>query len=141
MNNIQSLLETLGKEEQTIQRKRKALLELQPKLEGFGYDLSLSFGGYGDYSTIDFDYPGRNQVIDLITHMKAGKWDKEVSASEGRMDYKNKTLISMPLRIYAAEPPPSCKIVEVPVEIPATPARTVMRKTIVCKEHLLTPAV
>lgn len=141
MNNIQELHKDLDSQQKLLDKKHKALQELEPKLASFPKDLSLSFGGYGEWSTIDFDYPGRAEVIELVTFLKAGKWDKEPSASGGKIDYKNHTLVSMPLRIYAAEPPASCKVVEVDELIPAQPARVVKVKTLVCKEHLLTPTV
>lgn len=145
MNNINELLQAIDEEEkkmlETIAKKRETLRLLQPKLESFTSDLSLSFGGYGDWTSIDFDYPGRAVTVDLISHIKAGKWDKELSYVDGKIDYSNTTMCPLKLRIYAAEPPGSCKIIETPVEIPAQPARIEMRKKVVCTEHQLTPAV
>lgn len=122
-------------------KKRETLRLLQPKLESFTPNLSLSFGGYGYWSSVDFDYPGRAVTVDLISHLKAGKWEKEISNVDGKIDYINKTMCPLKLRIYAAEPPGSCKIVEIPVEIPAQPARIEMRKKVVCTEHQLTPVI
>lgn len=138
MNNINELLVELDEKEKLIAKQRQALIELQPKLEGFPKKLNLSLSGYSaDSYAIDFDFPGRAETVELITFLKAGKWDKTLSSTEGKIDYINKHLISMKLRIYAAEPPGSCKIIETEVEIPAQPARKVMRKTLQCTEHSL----
>lgn len=136
MNNINELLENLVDEQTQLNLKLKGLNELQPKIQEFPLDLRIGFG----YPTcIDIEYPGRKAVVDLITHFKAGKWDKELSGVEGKINYLNKTLLSLPLRIYAAEPPPSCRIVEEDTLIPAQPARVIKRKKVVCTEHQLTP--
>jgi hypothetical protein len=138
MNNINELLVRLDAQEKLIAKQRQALIELQLKLEGFPKKLNLSLSGYSPESqSIDFDFPGRAETVELITFLKAGKWDKALSNSEGKIDYINKHLISMKLRIYAAEPPGSCKIIETEVEIPAQPARKIIRKTLQCTEHSL----
>jgi hypothetical protein len=145
MNNINELLQQLDTEEkdfaEMLAKKRETLRMLQPKLEGFDKDLSLSFCGYGNYQKLDFNYPGRETTVTLIAHIKAGKWDKTLSGANGKIDYVNKTLCPLELRIYAADPPGSCKIVEIPEEVPAQPARIVIRKKVVCTEHQLTPTV
>jgi hypothetical protein len=130
MNNIDELLKSLDEEQKKIELKRKALLELKPRIEDYPKPLNLSFGWP---NTIDIDYVGRAETINLITHFKAGRWDKTLSNHPGKIDYVNKNLTSIPLRIYGAEPPPSCKIVEVEVEIPAQPARIEKVRKVVCK--------
>ena len=132
MNNIKALREGLAFEEQQIQRRKKALDELEPRLEGFKHDLNVSFC----CNFIDFDYLGREKTIDLIQHFHAGKWDKELTSSDsGKINYVNKNLLTnAKLRIYGAEPPPSCKIVEESYEIPAQPARIGTRRKIVCSK-------
>lgn len=133
MNNIAERRKELEDEIVNIQKKLTALAEIEPKMQGYEKDFSIGFGNYP--ASIDFDYPGREQVIELIQHFKAGKWDKQLSNSEGKIDYINKTMVSLPVRIYGAEPPPSCKIVEEVYDIPARPATTGVRRKVVCVER------
>ena len=135
MNNIIELLKHLDVEQARLDRKRKILLEIQPKIEGFPKPLRFTFGGYPE--SLDIDYLGRADTVEFITFFKAGKWDKQVSNHEGTIDYINKTSLPMFIRIYGAEPPPSCKIEEVPTVIPAQPERVVMIKKLVCPKGVL----
>lgn len=135
ITNLTELQVELSQKEQNLARKRLALASLVARLDGFPSDVSLSFGYIGDGTSIDIDNTDRAITTALISYLKAGIWTKE-PAYNATINYVNTTLLNIPIRIYGAEPPPSCKIVEEDVEIPAQPARIEKRKRVVCpSEH------
>lgn len=132
--NTQKTIERIDQQIATLQRQKQAVIALGEKLADYPHEIDIS--AYGDY--VDFNNLNRTETVALITHMKFGKWDKSPSAYEGKIDYVNQTAIpDVKLRIWGAEPPPSCKLVETEVEIPAQPARMEKRITLQCKEHEL----
>lgn len=131
---IDSTLERIDAQIETLKRQRENVVLLGEKLADFPHDVNLSV--YGEF--VDFDNLTRAQVVALITHLKSGKWDKSPSNQSGKIDYVNAGFLKdAKLRIWAAEPPASCKLVEEDVEIPAQPARIEKRMKLVCKEHVL----
>lgn len=117
-----------------LRSQREALVLLASKLNTFDEQLSVST--HGDY--IDFDNLKRGQVVKLLSHLKSGKWKKEPGYESGKINYINETFLpDTKLRLYAAEPPASCKLVEEEIEIPAQPARKEKRIRLVCKDHEL----
>jgi hypothetical protein len=132
--NIQETLDSIDSQIERLKKQREAVVLIGEKLSDYPEQVGIStFMNF-----VDFDNPTRAQAVKLITHLKTGKWDKEPSSVEGKINYTNSTFVpGVTLRIYAAEPPHSCKVVEVDVEIPAQPARTVKQKKLVCKDHEL----
>jgi hypothetical protein len=117
-----------------LQKQRENVLLLGDKLKDFPHEVSLAV--FGEF--IDIEHLDRAKVVALISHLKSGKWDKTPSGSPGKIDYVNTGFLNgAKMRIWAADPPPSCKLVEEQVEIPAQPARIEKRLKLVCKEHEL----
>lgn len=82
--------------------------------------------------SIDFDRLTHDDVVKVLKAL-GGKWDKEVNSAESsRVDYSTK-IDGLKVRLWAGEPPPNCKIVEVQEEIPAVPATTRTVRRLVCK--------
>jgi hypothetical protein len=82
--------------------------------------------------SVDIDRPTREQVMSVIQAFP-GKWEK--SPGYGEVPTIDYTLSGCPsIRLWHAPPPPTCKIVEEDVEIPAQPARVEKRKRLVCGE-------
>lgn len=69
------------------------------------------------------------EVMAILSALSAGKWEKKVNPSyPERLDYFT-TINGVPIEIYAAEPPASCRIVE---EIIDVPAHKETKRTLVC---------
>lgn len=87
---------------------------------------------------VDFNHLTHAQVLKVMRTFKAGKWNKTVSShsQEARIDY-TATFDGVSVRCYAGHPPPSCKIVEEVVLIPAH--QEVVRK-LVCPRTAITQA-
>lgn len=127
-------IKSIDQQIETLTKQRNALLELSAKLEGLDEDIHVSVCN----EHIDFDNPTRTQAVKLMTHLKMGKWRKEVGYSAGKINYIHDGLApGIKLRMFGAEPPASCRLVEEEVVIPAQPARTEKRMKLVCKEHEL----
>lgn len=77
----------------------------------------------------DFDNLGHAQVMELLKTFP-GRWKKELSAVSTKIDYST-TFDGAEIRAWAGEPPPSCKIIEEEVEVPA---RKEMRRRLVCHD-------
>lgn len=79
-----------------------------------------AFGG-----GMDFDWLTHPQVMEVIKAFP-GKWEKSVcGTNEPRINYES-TFDGKTIRCWAGEPPPSCRIVEEEIEVPAT-RKTVRR--------------
>lgn len=129
---INATLEQIESSIKRLERQRESVLLLGEKLKDFPHEVSLTV--FAEF--VDFDNLNRAQVVALITHLKSGKWNKSPSGTPGKIDYVNETFLpGAKLRIWSAEPPASCKLVEEEVEIPAVPARIEKRMKLVCKEH------
>lgn len=118
----------IQRKEREIQRLRDMLTAF-PKLSELDLDVSIC-GGY-----LDFDHLTHAQVITVIKAI-GGKWDKEPQGD--RVNYMTESG-GIKLRCWQGEPPPSCRIVEEEVEIPAQPARKEVRRKLVCVDTQPTP--
>lgn len=83
---------------------------------------------------LDLNYLSHEEVMNVI-QIFPGKWDKELNGE--RINYINR---EAKVRCYAGQPPPSCRLVEVEVEIPPQPARKEKRFKLVCKEEQTDPS-
>lgn len=103
---------------QNLKKDLDYRIEVLGKLGDILKDIpDLNVSSYPD--TIDFDDPTRKQAVAIMEKLGAGKWDKDV-LENGRLEYTNTTLFpGIRIRLWSAEPPPSCKIVEYEEVIPA----------------------
>jgi len=68
---------------------------------------------------IDFDRPTREQTLEIIRGLAAGKWVKSVNYDGDKLNYVNDTMFAgLSLRIWASPPPPSCRIIEIEEDVP-----------------------
>lgn len=86
---------------------------------------------------IDFNNPTRQQILEIIKAFP-GRWQKSVNETHaGRMDYvREHEEGGLRYRIWAGELPPTCKLVEEWVDVPAQPATRMLRKVVKCPEPL-----
>ena len=117
-----------------LERVERAIKTLGAMLDD--YDGEANFVVCGD--SLDFDNRPHEQVIAIMSHLKAGKWEKNVGFDGKSVDYTNKTLVpGWTVRFWGAAPPPNCKLVEEEVDVPEVPAVPATKKKVwkmVCKE-------
>jgi hypothetical protein len=88
--------------------------------------VSASSGGY-----LDLDNLNREEVSAVMHALSAGRWERQPSSTEGCIDY-TATVQGVKVRLYAAAPPNSCRMVEVEEVIPAQPERIVKKRKLMC---------
>lgn len=86
--------------------------------------------------TIDINGTSRKDVEKILYHFKLGKWAKE-KQGDTLLNYISELpcFDDFKVRLYAAEPPGSCTLIEERVVIPAKPAepeRVVTRMVLKC---------
>ena len=113
-----------------LQHKKAFLLRHQETIELLGLSPCCASRDY-----IDFDCLKREQVVEIFKRI-GGTWNKEVAfAREDKINYLQPLDNGITLRLYHAEPPDSCKLIEEDVVIPAQPERVEKRTRLVCKEE------
>jgi len=120
------ILERLDRQKKQIEKIEAFVLAHREQLNALNLDM-VSYG-----SQIDFDTLSHPEIIRVIQAFP-GTWVKKPSneSSGTRIDYETE-FDGMKLRCWAGEPPPSCKIVEETVEVPAQPASTRTVRKLVC---------
>lgn len=91
--------------------------------------LKERFDPCGSY--FDLNHLSREEVLEAMQCLKAGKWEKSASSMEGCLDYKAEVL-GVSVRLWGAAPPGSCRMVEVLEEVPALPATTRKVRKLIC---------
>jgi hypothetical protein len=82
---------------------------------------------FGDY--LDFNGLSRQETLLVISMLNAGKWTKSVNGCDSEtIDYVA-TIDGMKVRLWAAAPPDSCRVIEVEEEVPAT---KIVRRKLIC---------
>lgn len=78
---------------------------------------------------LDIDNLTREEVVEVLGVMGAGKWTKSVNhQTEGTIDYIGQ-VEGKTVRLWAAGPPESCRVVE---EEEVIPEQRVIRKRLIC---------
>lgn len=117
------ILAEMDREAARTERLRAFILANKEKLDA----LNLPLSRWQEH--IDFDRLKHQDTIKVIQTFP-GKWDKTPSHNGDRIDYQTK-VEGVILRVWAGEPPPTCRIVEEEVFIPA---RVEKRRKMVCTE-------
>jgi hypothetical protein len=91
--------------------------------------------------TVDIEYPTREDVEKIISTLHVGKWVKE-KMGETSLNYISEQPIlgNKKLRLWVAQPPNTCQIIEVDTVIPAVPAqpeRVEKRKVMICNPAIV----
>lgn len=80
---------------------------------------------------LDFDNLSREEAVEIMLVLNAGTWTKQLNySSEALIDYEA-VVDGVRVRLWAAAPPDSCRVIEVEEVIPAT---TMIRRKLVCSE-------
>lgn len=129
--NIADQVETLKERIRQAERQIAALTrmaELLPHIEE-------APDAYADQ--LDFNRLPRASVVAVMQGLAAGKWTRTVStADDGTLDYTNETMFpGVKVRLWAAEPPPSCRVVECEELVPehVVPAQRKIVKKVICE--------
>ena len=111
---------TIATMESEIKQRKKSLAWCKKHRQLFDDLAAEEIEGQFWYGNIDFNHLPHKKVLKIMRTFKAGKWKKALSSScdGARVDYTSE-FDGMTIRCYAGEPPPSCKIVEEVVMIPA----------------------
>lgn len=80
---------------------------------------------------IDVNNLEHADALRVMRALNAGRWERKESGVEGKLDYIA-VIDGWKVRLWAAGPPDSCRVVEEEYEIPAVPARTGTRKRVIC---------
>jgi hypothetical protein len=122
-------IEVLRQRMAELVQKEHFLLRFRHEIEELGLVPTTCCQGY-----IDFDNPGRSDVVEILKRF-GGEWHKELSFGHpDRIDYTREAEPGLKIRLYHAEPPPSCVVVTEDVLVPAVPEHTVKRIKLVCAE-------
>jgi hypothetical protein len=79
---------------------------------------------FSDY--LDFNSLSREQSLEVISTLKAGKWTKSVNqCSPDTIDYLTE-INGVKVRLWAAAPPDSCRVIEV------EEATKIVRRKLIC---------
>lgn len=80
---------------------------------------------------IDLDNLTRDEVETVLARLNAGKWTKTINGGyQDKIDYHG-TVDGVPIRLWAAAPPGTCRVVEYEEEIPA---QKVIKRKLVCSQ-------
>ncbi len=71
----------------------------------------------------------REQTERAMRALAAGEWDRKPSRDPAMLDYETH-IDGLRVLIYAAPPPGTCRVIE---ETVVVPAKTITRRTLVCK--------
>lgn len=69
--------------------------------------------------TIDLDRLTHDEVAEAMKYLGAGRWEKKLSGIDGCIDYTG-TVDGQGVRLWAAAPPDTCRIIETEEVVPAT---------------------
>ncbi len=101
-------------------------------------DLKHAVEIYSD-TQIDINNLSHADALRVMKALNAGRWERSESGYEGYLDYTAK-LDGWTVRLWAAGPPDSCRVVEEEYEIPAVPASVGKRKRVICNKGSNTQA-
>jgi len=127
-----SLVEFLEKQQENERLQRANLIitkipeDLQYKAEIFSN------------SQIDVNHLEHEEALQVMKALNAGRWERKESGVGGKLDYIA-TIDGWTVRLWAAGPPDTCRVVEEEYEIPAIPASTGIRKRVICAKPSTEP--
>jgi len=87
---------------------------------------------YNDY--LDFNQLSREESLTIMKTLSAGKWAKSVNNYDSTTIDYNTEIDGIKVRLWAAAPPDSCRVIEVEEEVPAT---KIIRRKLICNETRL----
>lgn len=78
--------------------------------------------------SLDFDNLSHPDALRVMHALRAGRWERKEGGQEGTLDYVA-TINGVRVRLWSAQPPDSCRIVEEEYDIPASKGT---RKRVIC---------
>jgi len=82
---------------------------------------------YNNY--LDFNQLSREESLTVMKTLSAGKWTKSPNGYDSATIDYNAEIDGMKVRLWAAAPPDSCRVIEVEEEVPAT---KIVRRKLIC---------
>lgn len=108
------------------ERDRRASLIITRIPEDLRYRAEIYSSTQIDINSLEHD-----EALLVMKALNAGRWERKESGIGGKLDYIA-TIDGWTVRLWAAGPPDSCRVVEEEYEIPAVPASTGKRKRVIC---------
>jgi hypothetical protein len=103
------------------------LYRMAAVIDDLPYCIARKVSIYNDY--LDFNGLTREESVTVMLALNAGKWTKSANVcSPDTIDY-NAEIDGMKVRLWAAAPPDSCRVIEVEEEVPAT---KIVRRKLIC---------
>ncbi len=81
-------------------------------------------------SQLDFDNLGRDDALEIIRSLGAGRWTKTPNSSQPDLIDYQATVEGVTVRLWASGPPDTCRVVEY---FDTIPAQKIPRRRLVCK--------
>lgn len=125
---VLSALETFiaASKEATTRARAEALISRIPE------DLQWKAEIYSN-TQIDINNLEHDEALLVMRALNAGRWERKESGVGGKLDYVAK-IDGWTVRLWAAGPPDSCRVVEEEYEIPAVPASIGKRTRVICNK-------
>lgn len=109
-----------------LETEANALISLLPE------DLQWKAEIYSN-TQIDINNLEHDEALLVMRALNAGRWERKESGVGGKLDYVAK-IDGWTVRLWAAGPPDSCRVVEEEYEIPAVPASIGKRTRVICNK-------
>lgn len=109
-----------------LETEANALISLLPE------DLQWKAEIYSN-TQIDVNNLEHDEALLVMRALNAGRWERKESGIGGKLDYVAK-IDGWTVRLWAAGPPDSCRVVEEEYEIPAVPASIGKRTRVICNK-------
>lgn len=134
-----NLLEKIKEKIKANNVENEVLAALIGKLPPEGVELekaNVSVSVFGKY--VDIDDPSRQDTERLLSVLNGGRWIKETSCVAKRLNYitADEYVLGKLLRLWAAEPPGTCRIVKKKIIVPAQPEREEEVEEMICTPEL-----
>jgi len=113
-------------EQRRVERERRASLIITRIPEDLRYKAEIYSSTQIDINSLEHD-----EALLVMKALNAGRWERKESGIGGKLDYIA-TIDGWTVRLWAAGPPDSCRVVEEEYEIPAVPASIGKRKRVIC---------
>ena len=122
---VKALFDYIEKQQKAErQRRADSIISKLPE------DLQWRAEVYSDLQ-IDINSLEHEDALRAMKALTAGRWERKESGIGGKLDYIT-TIDGWTVRLWAAGPPDSCRVVEEEYEIPAVPAKIGTRKRVIC---------
>ena len=110
-------------------RELTMLMRMADVINSLPEDIAAKCCIYNDY--LDFNQLSREESLTVIKALNAGDWTKTPNLYDSErpaIDY-NAEINGVKVRLWAAAPPDSCRVIEVEEEVPAT---KIVRRKLIC---------